>query len=216
MKIKTIIMVFVIMLSSCNRKIEFKETEPLPFNELGFKSDFKEYLSLKTFEDRKDGEYDPLGNKKIKLKENIEVSSKYKTLFTERKYKIFERSNYKEYLNLYPDIVFKEDYYSVQMFYENEKVAHTSVRPFPAYVDAIESNNIYSYILNTSYYSNPANALIQERCYSLFYAIYSAKDFPYTVYFDKECIYLMNQSKKFCNEYLNKFNKDPNIHLFKK
>jgi len=39
------------------------------------------------------------------------------------------------------------------------------------------------------------------------------KDYPYTVYMDRSCLYFMNKDTSFPNDYINEFNKREDMHL---
>jgi hypothetical protein len=83
------------------------------------------------------------------------------------------------------------------------------------FIDGIESNGVYSYIINETYMDRAGNREIKEYLFNLFYVIYHDEALPYTVYFSESYIFLISKEESFDKSCIDIFNQTEGLYLFK-
>ena len=205
----------------------FKESVPADLRELGLKEDIDHLVTslYRRAANRSSGVLDPFVGKKpdeietpnpvsngIRISDTSEYAA---SLFSENVY------TYVPFYNASLSVAscgHSQGYYPV--FYSLE-------RPMPdigPFAEAIYSHGCWSYVGN--FYDQTGHNAHQELLTG--YEIFDTsdglsllacllhctmEDYPYTVYFDKECVYFMSKDPHFPNDYIEEFNKREDMHL---
>ncbi len=215
-----------LMLTFCLSACTSDETD-IDYTKMGFPYDFNEPYQVEYtdlfLEDfwRTDGTLFPYENDKINfinwsdeeltsVRSNIEGYLQY---FDSNVYNIYSRNEIDQQQRYYADVAKIEDEYQVIFYRDNQNTIFWNIRPGD-YIDVIESNGVYSYVLNKKYlgYDEIDN---REHNFRVFYAIYHSIDFPYIVYFNEDYIFFINRSSSFSKDCVTQFDSDSNIIQFK-
>lgn len=224
MKILFLFSMLTLCLSACT--LDKTDTD-INYAKMGFPYDFNEpyeieYVGL-FLEDfwRTDGTLSPYKNDQITFinwsdEELIFVRSKidgYVQYFDTNVYNIYSSNEIDQQQRYYTDVVKVKDTYQVIFYRDNHDTIPWNIRPGD-YIDVIESNGIYSYVLNKKYLGH-GKIDNKEHNFRVFYAIYHSIDFPYIVYFNKDYVFFINRNSLFSKECITQFDSDSDMILFK-
>lgn len=222
---KKLILIFILSLSlfSCTSKNKIV----IDYSVMGFPYDLDEPYNIEYqqlfLEDywRTEGTLYPYKNETLQLidwsiEERLLVRSDiegYLTFFNQDTYTIYSRNEIESYQQYYVDAIKVEDEYQIIFYRENVNTITWNIRPGD-FIDVIESNGVYSYVINKQYlgFSEIDN---KEHNYRIFYAIYHAENLPYMVYFDSNYIYLINRDDAFSKACITSFENNTDVQLFK-
>ncbi|OHE40368.1 MAG: hypothetical protein A2Y16_04390 [Tenericutes bacterium GWF2_57_13] len=140
-----------------------------------------------------------------------EDTEHYDEYFPQNVYNIYTVNAFTHSNNHYAYYMQVENGFVLRFFDHN---ASTVVSYYAGYfVDVIESNGVYSYILNSAYYASDAS--VKEQFYEAFHSIYHEDGFPYAVYFSNHQIFLINKNESFDKECMYNFELSGEVELFK-
>jgi hypothetical protein len=115
----------------------------------------------------------------------------------------------------YADTQLVDGKYRLRFFADGvEPYIYLNSRPYP-FIDGIESNGVYSYVINKTYMDRAGNREIREYLLNLFYVIYHDETLPYTVYFSDLYIFLISKEVSFDKSCIDIFIQTEGVYLFK-
>lgn len=218
---KIVLIILVVFLVSCNNA-------KINYTRLGFTKNFDEDIEIprsKMYPFREKGEKNFLENISLSLLEaeyelpsnieNFDSIIAYSSYFNDEIYNKFYFEGLSEDYKycVAPEVVqtgLNHAKYEFRFFNIRRLMPQYGL----PYIDIIESNEHYSFVVNYRYIESDFSS-IQSEFFELFYLIYHDDNFPYNVYLDNSYIYLMNKSSNFDDSYLEAF-KENNVYLFKK
>lgn len=190
------------------------------YDSMGFSQRFDESIAYTSWEHSIDGSIDPLFGKTIEYVKDARPDrysevDPFWAYFDEELYTIYERWNYSQNAWFFTDILRVDDTWKLQFFADGiEPYTTMSHRPGP-FIDGIESNGYYSYVLNRVYNDKTANTKFKDAYFRLFYAIYHDNDFPYIVFFNDSYMFLINKIVHFDQSILFDLASNEDITFFK-
>lgn len=193
----------------------FKETAPVSLKSIGLTTDLEEDGPWKQ-------PYALNGESTLNPKEEFSENHKdwnwesytghYSSLFSEKVYQKNELIVYYADLCQPSDGIYPSFYpFSITSEYKKEKEFRLPI------LDAVYANGCWSYVANFLYTCSrlEEGPLPFANGLSILYALThcTMEDYPYTVYMDSQCLYFMNKSTDFPNDYIEAFNKREDMHL---
>lgn len=206
-------LLLIFSLASCNQKYEFVEKENFTFDAASFvthlnnnNDSYLKYL---------DQYYDFLDEENPFIELNIKptlINDEYK-YYGDSYFKDDDYTYYSfEYLNqrifIAPLIVEENPTFSFY-FQDSNDIIYAYYPPYMTYVNIVESNGVYGFVLEDVSYS---------KNYSLLSLILKTAYFPYEIYYlenqfrNNWKMYLIPKNKNFSKVCFKEFNKDENIH----
>lgn len=206
----------------------------IDYRALGFEKSFDEPVNLYTFLERTDGLINPFGENDIEIlipdyKDELPFasdplkSSENPFVYFDPFYLYFDPKIYTHYRRgaiskegfYYADTQLVDGKYRLRFFADGvEPYIYLNSRPYP-FIDGIESNGVYSYVINKTYMDRTGNREIREYLFNLFYVIYHDETLPYTVYFSDLYIFLISKEASFDKSCIDIFIQTEGVYLFK-
>ena len=166
---------------------------------------------------RLDGVLDPYAERDPVIRADYvftidEDTEEYAAYFPPDVYRIYTADAFSEWNHPYAMYMAVETGYVLRLF---EHDLSTLIVSFSAgyFVEVIESNGYYSYVLNSSYYGSHTS--VRTYWFEAFHCIYHEDGFPYAVYFNDDQIFLINKDDGFAKDCIYYFDAAPEIALFK-
>ena len=166
--------------------------------------------------DRQDGVADPFSAHNPVIKEDYvfslnEDTEEYDEYFASEAYDVYTVDAFTHSNNHYALYMRVDDGYVLRFFDHN---ASTAVSYYAGYwVDVVESNGIFSYILNSAYYGE--DLPVKDVFFEAFHCIYHEEGFPFAVYFNSRQIFLISKDPSFDKECIYRFRLSGEVRLFK-